>query len=162
MIRSRLSQFTSPDAKIDRDTIRNVLDGANEDDFISLDRIARDPKDPMWHLSLMALLVLRPDSAKPVVDDLIGTGDAVAAYTICGLIHDFGRSADVQILMRILTVYDDGDVRLLAIHALAKIGDVSLIPFLATISTTDSSRDFEGRATAKAALDAIDQLQSRS
>ena len=84
--------------------------------------------------------------------------DPIVRWYVSGLLRDFGDTRAVPALLRLVGDPDPG-VRVIAVHALGRIGNQACTPVLQMALTHDIVEDAQGRTVRKAAQEAIDEIQ---
>jgi hypothetical protein len=82
-------------------------------------------------------------------------------WTLCEILHGYPDPRVVLPLTQVLLEDREPDVRLIAAEALHAVGDARAIPALSHAARHDHGKDYEDRAIARAARDAIAAIQRR-
>jgi HEAT repeat protein len=108
-----------------------------------------------------ALMWIDPKQGTEIVLSLLSDLDATVRWNACGLLYDFGDHRATPRLVEVLRDDAESDVRLIAAHALGRVGDLSAVPFLRHAARVDTGQDYEGRRVSEAAQEAIESIQRR-
>jgi hypothetical protein len=82
-------------------------------------------------------------------------------WTACKILQRYPDSEVIPTLIHLLEQDDNPTVRFMAADLLCEFGDERALAALANAVENDSGRDYEGRAVADAAREAIDSIQER-
>src|SRR5947209_6997885 len=93
-----------------------------EPTFKSLMALLEDAEVEVRCDAAEALMWIDPRQGTEAVFPLLSDSDATVRWFACGLLYDFGDERATPRLVEVLRNDPDGDVRLIAAHALGKLG----------------------------------------
>jgi HEAT repeat protein len=124
--------------------------------------LAGAPQPELRCEAIGVLGALFGSEATETLRKLLADPDPIVRGNACGILQDVIGTAAIPELLHAAERDIDPNVRINAIWTIGKIGTRSCIPTLETIVANDPAVDFEGRAIARAAKDAIESIVSRS
>jgi HEAT repeat protein len=108
-------------------------------------------------------LLLKIDEGEFIVDvlKLLKDDDPLVRGAIGALVGNIAKPIVVSHLTTMLLGDPDENNRYIACDSLEQIGDLSIVPVLKLVASTDKGADFEGRLIADRALEAIKYIESK-